>query len=101
MFGFLKHNFFMNREDCCPKCGSEGFVQHYISVLLSFERADLAVVACVVVFLNGVGLGFSLGTILLFAALAVLPVLVQVRRKQFCERCEIDFISELKKQPRS
>ncbi len=101
MFELFGNNKGMSKDDSCPKCGSEGYVESYISVLLSFERADLAITACLVVFICGIAQQFSLDLILVFAAMAVAPVFVHIRRKKFCERCEIDFISELKKQPRS
>lgn len=87
------------REYRCPKCGSDCHVHSYISVLLSFERADLAIISAVAVVVFGAVQHFSSTSIVIFAAAASLPILIAVRRKLFCDRCEIDFVSDLKSHP--
>lgn len=84
----------MCENKTCPKCGSAAFLAGYISFLLSFETADLAAVAAALVLGVGGLQGLSLGFVALCAVLAALPLLITVRRKEFCTRCQIEFIEE-------
>lgn len=81
-------------EKTCPKCGSGAFLAGYISFLLSFENADLAALAAVLVLAAGGLQGLSLGFVALCALAAALPILISVRRKELCTRCQIEFIEE-------
>lgn len=81
-------------EKACPKCGSEAHVTSFVSLIFSFELWDFALVIATVVWVVGMYQTISNGAILFFALLAALPVLTVVQRKEFCEFCQIEFISK-------
>jgi hypothetical protein len=78
----------------CPKCGSDFSVSSRLSLLFSLEFWDIALALAAAVWLVGRFQGLSLDSISLFIFLAALPALLVIQRKEFCEDCDIEFISK-------
>ncbi|MBN8549521.1 MAG: hypothetical protein J0M12_09420 [Deltaproteobacteria bacterium] len=79
-------------DNSCPKCGSQSNVTSFVSLILSFENWDIALILAAVVFIAGTLQSISSAVILFFVVLAALPVLMAIKRKEFCESCNIEFI---------
>lgn len=82
----------MKQDEHCPKCGSQAFLTQYLSLLFSFERGGAASLLAAIVVVVAVLENLSVASTFAFAAVAALPVLVSLRRKELCTRCHIEFI---------
>ena len=80
-------------EKSCPKCGSVAHVTSYVSLILSFESWDIALILASIVGIVGLLESLSTAAIIWFSLLAILPAIAVIQRKEFCELCHIEFIA--------